>query len=73
MIPPRMSDACFGGQTGYHLNGINALFADTRARFVNDPRTRIVKGVPRGSHYVRGELATRGKPFMVSDWLARNQ
>ena len=72
-IPALMTDAYFGGYIGYHLSGINALFADTHAKFVNDPKKRIVKGISGGSRYVQGELFTRGKPFMVWDWLARNQ
>lgn len=66
-----LTDAYFGGYVGYHLSGFNALFGDLHARRVPDPRGVIVKGVGGGSTYTHGDIATRGRAFMVWDYFSR--
>jgi prepilin-type N-terminal cleavage/methylation domain-containing protein len=66
-----LTDAYFGGYIGYHFNGFNVLFGDLHARRI-PVKKDVVQGVGGGSKYVEGELATRGKPFMVWDYFSRN-
>ncbi len=71
-MPVIMTDAYFGGYSGYHLNGYNVMFSDFHARRIPDPRGRIIKGTGGGSVYNTGDIATRGQAFMVWDYFGRN-
>lgn len=71
-LPALLTDAYFGGYIGYHLNGFNVLFADFHAKRIPDLRGKLSKGVGGGSRYNPGELAGRGRPFMVWDYFSRN-
>lgn len=66
-----LTDAYFGGYQGYHQNGFNALYGDMHARFIQDPRGVIIKGVGGGSRYTYGDLFGSGKCFMVWDYFSR--
>lgn len=66
-----LTDAYFGGYMGYHVSGFNVLFGDLHARRIFVKR-EVVQGVGGGSKYVAGELASRGRPFMVWDYFSRH-
>jgi len=56
---------------GYHMNGFNVLFGDFHAKRVHLDRKKI-QGLGSGRTYYIGDLATRGKIFMVWDYFGRN-
>jgi prepilin-type N-terminal cleavage/methylation domain-containing protein len=69
-----VSDGFWGGLKVWHIDGLNVLYSDSHAKRVNDPKKKLINGVPGGSSgYTKGNiLAGNGKVSLAWDYFSRS-